>query len=415
MKHKRSVSRIMSLISAAVLTAGIAAAVPERPAMMNVSAVYGEDDFNYTEGTSGNIKYAKYSDRIEILGCTDGVSDLVIPSEIDGMPVTAIKRYAFQTSSVKSVTIPESVKTIGYWAFSGCKTITSVKLPSSLQVIEMHAFDQCPSLTTVEFPDSFIEMHTKVFDETPWLEAQRQKDPLVIINGDLIDARTAKGDVTIPSDVKYVSSGAFSKNTDVTSVVYPRAVSRIDDDTFFGCTNLTSIEATGAEMIGAMAISGCNKLTSLKLSDKLTSIHDYGFSDTTSTATITFYGSRDSWERVQKPNNDPFLQRANLVFESSLPDPTEPPTDPPTDPPTEPTTAAVNAFYGDANCDERINVADAVAILQFVANQTKYPLTERGLINADIDGAAGITGTDAIVIQKVDAGVVKQSDLPLSN
>ena len=70
-------------------------------------------------------------------------------------------------------------------------------------------------------------------------------------------------------------------------------------------------------------------------------------------------------------------------------------------------------YYGDANCDGTINVADAVAVLQYVANQTKYPLTDDGRVNADIDGAAGITGTDAIVIQKLDAGVVKQTDLPL--
>ncbi len=70
-------------------------------------------------------------------------------------------------------------------------------------------------------------------------------------------------------------------------------------------------------------------------------------------------------------------------------------------------------LYGDANCDNKVNVADAVAVLQFVANQTKYPLTEHGLTNADIDGQAGITGTDAITIQKLDAGILSQSDFPL--
>jgi mannan endo-1,4-beta-mannosidase len=72
-----------------------------------------------------------------------------------------------------------------------------------------------------------------------------------------------------------------------------------------------------------------------------------------------------------------------------------------------------DANYGDANCDGKITVADAVAVLQFVANKTKYPLDEKALINADVDGEAGITGSDAIVIQRVDANLVKQADLPL--
>lgn len=73
----------------------------------------------------------------------------------------------------------------------------------------------------------------------------------------------------------------------------------------------------------------------------------------------------------------------------------------------------VSAFYGDANCDEKINVSDAVAVLQYIANKSKYPLSPEGLVNADIDGIEGLTGTDAITIQQVDAGLVKQEDLPL--
>ena len=103
------------------------------------------------------------------------------------------------------------------------------------------------------------------------------------------------------------------------------------------------------------------------------------------------------------------------AFAAERVQPTEPPTEPPTDPPTEPETQITTASpsYGDANCDGSVNVADAVAVLQYVANKTKYPLTDDGYINADIDGSAGITGTDAIVIQKIDAGIVKPEDLPL--
>ena len=60
---------------------------------------------------------------------------------------------------------------------------------------------------------------------------------------------------------------------------------------------------------------------------------------------------------------------------------------------------------GDANCDGKLTVADAVAVLQFIANKEKYPLSDEGQENADVDGVRGITGGDAIVIQKMDAGL----------
>ncbi len=104
------------------------------------------------------------------------------------------------------------------------------------------------------------------------------------------------------------------------------------------------------------------------------------------------------------------------------PQPTDAPK--PTDTPTptvapEPTSAGntqsslSKVRYGDANEDGKVNVADAVAILQYAANKTKYSLTPQGIINADIDGDEGITGMDAVTVQRVDAGLLKEADLPL--
>ncbi|MDE6783978.1 MAG: dockerin type I repeat-containing protein, partial [Ruminococcus sp.] len=67
----------------------------------------------------------------------------------------------------------------------------------------------------------------------------------------------------------------------------------------------------------------------------------------------------------------------------------------------------------DANCDGEISVADATLILQYCGNKDKYKLSEQGLINADVDGTAGISAVDALVIQQVDAGIYKSEDLPL--
>ncbi len=69
------------------------------------------------------------------------------------------------------------------------------------------------------------------------------------------------------------------------------------------------------------------------------------------------------------------------------------------------------ALKGDANCDGKVSVADAVAILQNIGNRDKYALTPQGMINADVDGVAGVTANDALTLQKVDAGIIKLEDL----
>lgn len=67
--------------------------------------------------------------------------------------------------------------------------------------------------------------------------------------------------------------------------------------------------------------------------------------------------------------------------------------------------SAVANIAGDANCDGKLDVADAVAVLQFISNAEKYPLSDQGRTNADVDGIDGVTGSDAIAIQKIDAGI----------
>ena len=87
-------------------------------------------------------------------------------------------------------------------------------------------------------------------------------------------------------------------------------------------------------------------------------------------------------------------------------DPTPATTAAPTKAPT--TSASVKPTKkGDANLDGDVTLADALAILQYVANATKYPLDEQALANADCDGNAGVTANDALFIQRVDAGLEK--------
>lgn len=74
-----------------------------------------------------------------------------------------------------------------------------------------------------------------------------------------------------------------------------------------------------------------------------------------------------------------------------------------------------NTLWGDANVDGKVTVADAVAILQSLGNKDKYTLKPQGAINADVfDNGDGITAKDALTIQQVDAGIYKQTDLPVS-
>lgn len=75
-----------------------------------------------------------------------------------------------------------------------------------------------------------------------------------------------------------------------------------------------------------------------------------------------------------------------------------------------------NVLWGDANEDENVTIADATTILQYIGNKDKYKLGDKGKKQADIvDNGDGITGTDALAIQMMDAKLIDKKDFPVTS
>ena len=99
-------------------------AVAENNSVITASAV---EEADYTEGTYGQLTYKNYEDYIEISGCDETATDVVIPAEIEGVPVTVIGKLSFfNNDKLTSVEIPESVTSIGLGAFSWCVKLASI-------------------------------------------------------------------------------------------------------------------------------------------------------------------------------------------------------------------------------------------------------------------------------------------------
>ena len=144
--------------------------------------------------------------------------NVVIPSEINGLKVTAIRYGAFkECTTLKSVTIPDSVTSIGASAFSYCRNLTSVTLSNGVTSIDWGAFN-CTGLTSITIPDSMTWIGEMVFGNCTNLK-----------------------NVTIPNSVTSIGSSAFSDCTSLISITLPDSVKEICSSAFSGCTSLTSI------------------------------------------------------------------------------------------------------------------------------------------------------------------------------
>lgn len=108
------------------------------------------------------IQYKKFGNRITITKVdTSATGKLVIPAEIDGIPVTAIGFKACNgCMKLTSIIIPDSVTEIGKWAFSWCSRVTSIIIPDSVISIGDYAFNECTGLTAT-LTSKAIKANTK--------------------------------------------------------------------------------------------------------------------------------------------------------------------------------------------------------------------------------------------------------------
>ena len=208
----------------------------------------------------------------------DGCSSLTSITIPNG--VTSIGTKAFNSCSFISISFPNSMTSIGDQAFENCKGLTSISFPSSVTYIGISAFNNCTNLTSIDLPSSVTSVGIYAFDGTAWFD--NQPIGLVYIGkvlykykGDMLSNTS----VVVDDGTVGIAGGAFSMCSGLTSITLPSSLKCIEG-AFGYCEHLTSISLpNGMKKIGSGAFQGCNSLTSVTIPSSVESIGSYAFGD----------------------------------------------------------------------------------------------------------------------------------------
>ena len=193
-----------------------------------------------------------------------------------GLDYDSVNTTVVETSCIKleSIIIPDSVTTIGEYAFTDCSSLTSVTIGDSVTSIGDGAFFRCSSLTSATIPDSVTTIGNYAFVRCSSLQEFKGKfaseDSRCLIVDGILNSFAPAGltEYTIPNSVTTIGDEAFYGCSSLTSVTIPDGVTTIGYAAFAYCGSLTSVTmGEGVETVGGYAFANCPNLNAVHITD----------------------------------------------------------------------------------------------------------------------------------------------------
>ena len=202
----------------------------------SLNAVYITDIASWCNISFGNntANPLYYTKNLYLNG--ELVTNLVIPDS-----VTSIGGYAFEyCTSLTSITIPDSVTSIGDNAFLSCTSLTSITIPDGVTSIGRSAFYNCKKLTCITIPDSVTSIGNYAFCSGEKLTSVTIGNGVTTI-GDYVFSDCGLTGITIPDSVTSIGNYAFYSCDSLTSITIPDSVTSIGSNAFDYCTSLKTV------------------------------------------------------------------------------------------------------------------------------------------------------------------------------
>ena len=246
----------------------------------------GTDTYKYEYTVNdGNATITKFLGPVG--SANPNFYDIKIPSELGGHPVTGLGEYSFAAnpydghqgnplcSKIRSVTIPQSVTSIGKRAFDGCSALTTLSLGEKIKTIGNYAFENCTSLTGVTIPQSVTSIGYYAFEGCTNLNPLTIKGPITSMGNYAFAGSTYLTSLTLYDDIQTIGNFAFLGSTSLKTVTLPKNLTSIGEYAFARCSELESITIPeNVKTINPKTFADCSKLEYIILPAGLTTFDD---------------------------------------------------------------------------------------------------------------------------------------------
>ena len=247
---------------------------------------------NYAFSNCSSLASVTMGDSVTSIGdyafeICSSLKNITLPNTVTSIGVNAF----YYCTSLTSVTIGNSVTSIGENAFQGCISLTSIEVDENNEYyasIDGNLYDKeiktliqyavAKNNTTFDIPNSVTSIGDYAFYNCSSLTSITIPDSVTSIGDYAFYYCSSLASVTMGDSVTSVGNHAFQNCISLTSIAIPNSVTIIGDSAFSGCSFLTNVTlGNSVQSIGENAFHSCYCLTNITIPNTMTSIGSNAF------------------------------------------------------------------------------------------------------------------------------------------